>query len=119
MRLQKGLIMNNNSNELNRVIEKIRSSFISKDHQREIIIRQCRDIIRNSANAIRAIHRRDYDLSRQLIKNTGTIDGRSSKCYPMTETVTTDRQLPYKFSSSLRPVPEWFEEFRLGNRECD
>lgn len=73
MRLQKGLIMNSNSNELNRVIEKIRSSFISKDHQREIIIRQCRDIIRNSANAIRAIHRRDYDLSRQLIKNTETI----------------------------------------------
>jgi translin len=65
--------MRNNLDKLSLIAEKISIDFTSKDKARETIISHCRDIIRYSANGIRAIHRHEYNLAEQLIGNAGTI----------------------------------------------
>ncbi|HEY3418835.1 MAG TPA: haloacid dehalogenase [Armatimonadota bacterium] len=52
--------------------EKIRAQFDRKDSARERGLALSRDVIRHSANAIRAIHRREFDEARKVI---GTIHG--------------------------------------------
>ncbi|MHB9024298.1 MAG: haloacid dehalogenase [Armatimonadota bacterium] len=52
--------------------EKIRAQFDKKDAARERGLPLSREVVRHSANAIRAIHRREFDEARKLI---GTIHG--------------------------------------------
>ncbi len=49
------------------IAEKIRLNFSSKDSAREKVLRLCREIIRNSANVIRAVHRREYEEAEKLL----------------------------------------------------
>lgn len=49
------------------ICEKIRARFDQKDAARERGLTLSRDVVRNSANAIRAIHRRQFDEARTLI----------------------------------------------------
>jgi translin len=44
-----------------------------KNNAREAALSRCRDAIRNSANAIRAVHRGDFDAARALIDKAGAL----------------------------------------------
>ena len=46
------------------IAQRIREEFIAKDAAREKALRACREAIRHSANAIRAIHRSEFDKTR-------------------------------------------------------
>jgi len=52
---------------LEAIAQRIRSSFAAKDVAREKVLRLCREAIRYSANAIRAIHRNEFDQTRSSL----------------------------------------------------
>jgi translin len=54
--------------KLESIAQRIRSSFTAKDAAREKALRLCREVIRYSANAIRAVHRGEFDNSRSLLE---------------------------------------------------
>jgi translin len=56
--------------ELNRICSKIRENFEAKDAARERALVLSREVIRNSANAIRAIHREEFDDAIALMKQS-------------------------------------------------
>ena len=56
--------------ELGAIAEEIRAYFTAEDEAREKALRLCRQIIRNSANAIRAVHRQEQDKARQILDAT-------------------------------------------------
>ena len=58
--------------ELNGICDKIRGTFEAKDAARERALVLSREVIRNSANAIRAIHREEFDDALALM---GQSDG--------------------------------------------
>jgi translin len=47
-------------------MERVRADFTSKNTARETALPLCRDAVRNSANAIRAVHRHEFDKARDL-----------------------------------------------------
>ena len=49
------------------IAQSVRSSFMAKDAAREKALRLCREVIRCSANAIRAIHRGELDQARSSL----------------------------------------------------
>ncbi len=53
---------------LEEINTRARQYFTDKDDAREKALRGCRESIRYSANAIRAVHRRDYAVSRELLR---------------------------------------------------
>jgi translin len=53
--------------ELKRVAAKLRPYFAAEDEAREKALRSCRQVIRYSSDAIRAVHRQDYDKAKQLL----------------------------------------------------
>jgi len=59
--------------ELDAICEKIRSNFEAKDAARERGLTRCREVIRNSANAIRAVHRGEYDEARGLMAENAAL----------------------------------------------
>lgn len=61
---------NKPKDNLDTIAARIRDYFSIKDKAREDIIRWCREIIRSSANAIRAVHRHDYKSAQQLVDST-------------------------------------------------
>jgi translin len=48
-------------------------AFASKNAAREAALSRCRDTIRNSANAIRAVHRGDFDTAQTLADRAGQL----------------------------------------------
>jgi len=56
--------------ELGAIAGEIRAYFTAEDEAREKALRLCRQIIRNSANAIRAVHRQEQDKARQILDST-------------------------------------------------
>ncbi len=56
--------------ELNPICVKIRENFEAKDAARERALVVSREVIRNSANAIRAIHREEFDEAMTLMKQS-------------------------------------------------
>jgi translin len=61
--------MNRLADELDPIAEKIRASFAAKDEAREKSLHTYREVIRYSSHAIRAIHRREFDQAKKLIKS--------------------------------------------------
>lgn len=57
------------TNNLETIAERIRDFFSTKDTAREKVIRLCREVIRYSANAIRAVHRQDQAEAKQLLRS--------------------------------------------------
>jgi translin len=57
--------------QLEPVMERVRAVFADKNAAREKALPLCRDAIRHSANAIRAVHREDFDLAEQLSAAAG------------------------------------------------
>ena len=55
------------TSDLEAIAQRIRSSFSVKDAAREKALRLCREVIRHSANAIRAAHRSQFDDTRSSL----------------------------------------------------
>ncbi len=53
---------------LDSIAEHIRSSLSAKDAAREKALPMCREIIRHSSQAIRAVHRHEFDQARESLK---------------------------------------------------
>lgn len=53
--------------DLQAIAAKLRPYFAAEDDAREKALRSCRQIIRYSADAIRAVHRQDHNKARQLL----------------------------------------------------
>jgi translin len=51
---------------LESIMERVRADFVAKNQARETALPLCREAIRFSANAIRAVHRREFDLAGEL-----------------------------------------------------
>jgi translin len=53
--------------------ESARDALAAKNAAREAALTRCRDTIRNSANAIRAVHRGEFDLAEELASRAGQL----------------------------------------------
>jgi translin len=63
--------MSDISKTLDAIMEQVRADFASKNVAREKALPLCRDAIRFSANAIRAVHRDEFDAARELVGKAG------------------------------------------------
>jgi translin len=59
------------SRSLDAIMEGVRENFVGKNTAREAALPLCREAIRLSANAIRAVHRDDFDTAAQLVSKAG------------------------------------------------
>lgn len=59
--------MSRTGRELEAVAAELRPYFAAEDEARERALRSCRQVIRCSADAIRAVHRQEQDKARQLL----------------------------------------------------
>jgi translin len=59
------------SKPLESIMERVREDFSAKNHARETALPLCREAIRFSANAIRAVHRREFDVAADLVAKAG------------------------------------------------
>ncbi len=57
------------TDNLDSIVEQIRLSFSAKDAAREKALPLCRDIIRHCSQAIRAVHRQEFDQATELLKS--------------------------------------------------
>ena len=57
------------TDDLDPIIEQIRTTFVTKDTAREKTLHLYREVIRDSSTAIRAIHRREFDQAEKLLKS--------------------------------------------------
>jgi translin len=55
------------SDQLDAIMEEVRAHFVSKNEAREQGLPRCREALRHSANAIRAVHRREFEEAQRLI----------------------------------------------------
>lgn len=60
------------SKTLDAIMERVRQDFAAKNVAREKALPLCREAIRFSANAIRAVHRNDFATARELVGKAGT-----------------------------------------------
>ncbi len=63
--------MTDTAKALDPIMERVREEFASKNAARETALPLCREAIRFSANAIRAVHRREFDLAGELAAKAG------------------------------------------------
>ncbi len=54
---------------LDDIAEQLRQDLVLKDQAREKLLPLCRDAIRHSSNAIRAVHRQEFKQAAELLKN--------------------------------------------------
>ena len=59
--------MNRLTDNLDSIAEQIRLSFSAKDAAREKVLPLCREVIRHCSQAIRAIHRQEFDQAKELL----------------------------------------------------
>jgi len=57
------------TDNLESIADQIRESFSAKDAAREKVLPLCRKTIRHCANAIRAVHRREFDQAKELLRS--------------------------------------------------
>jgi translin len=57
------------TDNLDSIAEQIRLSFSAKDMAREKALPLCREVIRHSSQAIRAVHRQEFDQAKQLLQS--------------------------------------------------
>ena len=56
-----------NTDGLSEIAESVREHLDAKHHAREQALRLSRDVVRLSANAIRSVHRKEFDTARDLL----------------------------------------------------
>jgi len=59
--------MEKSNSDLEAIAQRIRASFAARDTAREKALGRCREAIRHSANAIRAVHRGEFDRTRSFL----------------------------------------------------
>jgi len=59
--------MNRLTDNLDSIAEQIRQNFSAKDAAREKVLPLCREVIRYSSNAIRAVHRQEFEQAGELL----------------------------------------------------
>lgn len=59
--------------DLEIIAAELRPYFVAEDEAREKALRSCRQVIRYSANAIRAVHRQEQDNARQLLNSAAKL----------------------------------------------
>jgi len=57
------------TDNLDSIADRIRRSFSTKDSAREKALPLCREAIRNCSNAIRAVHRQEFDQAKELLQS--------------------------------------------------
>ncbi|MFC2048295.1 haloacid dehalogenase, partial [Chloroflexota bacterium] len=57
------------TDNLDSIAEQIRLSLSAKDAAREKVLPLCREVIRNSSQAIRAVHRQEFDRAKELLES--------------------------------------------------
>ncbi|MBI4187039.1 MAG: haloacid dehalogenase [Chloroflexi bacterium] len=63
------------TDKLDSIAEQIRQGLSAKDQAREKALPLCREVIRYSSNAIRAVHRQEFDQAEELLRATrGLLD---------------------------------------------
>jgi len=71
------------------ISDQIRASFSAKDSAREKVLPLCREVIRYCSQAIRAIHRQEFDQAKELLQTAHTLLGK------IAETVAKCSDLAY------------------------
>ena len=59
--------------DLESIAAEVRSHLVAEDEAREKTLRSCRQIIRYSADAIRAVHLQEHDKARQLLNSASEL----------------------------------------------
>jgi translin len=57
------------TDKLDSIAEQIRKDFTTKDETREKVLPLCREVIRHSSTAIRAVHRQEFEAANGLLKS--------------------------------------------------
>jgi len=57
------------TDNLDSIAERIRQSFSAKDAAREKVLPRCREVIRYCSNAIRAVHRQEFDQAKEMLQS--------------------------------------------------
>ncbi len=61
------------TDNLDSIAEQIRNSFSAKDTAREKVLPLCREAIRHCSNAIRAVHRQEFDQAQELLQSAKSL----------------------------------------------
>lgn len=65
--------MNKPTNKLDQIAEQIRLHLSTKDAAREKVLPLCREVIRHCGNAIRAIHRQEFEQAEELLQSANNL----------------------------------------------
>ena len=57
------------TDNLESIANQIREDFSAKDAAREKVLPRCREVIRHCGNAIRAVHRQEFDQAKELLQS--------------------------------------------------
>ena len=61
------------TDNLEPIVDQIRQSFSAIDAVREKVLPLCREVIRHSSKAIRAIHRQEFERTQELLQSARTV----------------------------------------------
>ena len=67
------------TDNLDSIAEKIRASFLAKDAARERALPLCREAIRHCSNAIRAMHRQEFDSAKSMLSSAQKLVGNAKQ----------------------------------------
>jgi translin len=67
------------TDNLEPIAERIRESFMAKDTAREQVLPLYREVIRHSGNAIRAVHRQEFDQAEKLLGSARNLLGEAEQ----------------------------------------
>ena len=79
--------MNKLTDNLDSIADRIRESFSAKDAAREKVLPLCRESIRHCSNAIRAVHRQEFDPAKALLQSARNLLDEAGQA------ITTDNEL--------------------------
>ncbi|MEJ2046556.1 MAG: haloacid dehalogenase [Dehalococcoidia bacterium] len=67
------------TDNLDSIAEQIRKDFTTKDETREKVLPLCREVIRHSSTAIRAVHRQEFEAANGLLKSARKLLGEAEQ----------------------------------------
>ncbi len=67
------------TDNLEPIADRIRENLTAKDAAREKVLPRCRDAIRHCSQAIRAVHRQEFDKARELLKGARNLLSEAEK----------------------------------------
>ena len=67
------------TDNLDSIASRIRQTFSAKDAARERVLPLCREAIRHCGNAIRAVHRQEFDQAKKLLKSARNLLAETEK----------------------------------------